>query len=99
MQTFGFGVGDATFVCGRDVTDTSGPLPKRLISGYYVTASHTFIIAIRMIDAGILVSLATRVAAGPTNEYPSLAGNVFLPMVWAQFPGGGGLLPQCNDGD
>lgn len=98
LATFSLSGITPTFICGRDVTDSVGPLPRRLISGYYEAGNHTFIIKIDVIDTGTFFSLATKVAVAPTQEFSQTAGNVFLPMVWEQFPGGSGPQPECKDG-
>ncbi len=98
FATFQLSPDAATLICGLDIPFSVGPLPGRLISGLYEAGQRTFIIKIQVIDATGVLSLNTKVAAGPTQEFDQLAGNVFLPMVWAQFPGGSGPQPQCNDG-
>ncbi len=86
-----------TLVCNIDRPFFVGPLPGRLIGGLYEAGDITLIVTIRAIDATGVLSVGTKVAAGPTEEFDAIAGNVFLPMVWAQFPGGSGPQPQCDD--
>ena len=98
LATFGLGDVMPTLICAVDRPFSVGPLPGRLIVGLYEAGSQTLLVKIQVIDATGLLSLNTKVAAGPTEEFDALAGNVFLPMVWAQFPGGSGPQPQCSDG-
>ena len=104
LATFQLRPDTARLVCGRDTPFFRGPLPARLLSGWYEAGSFTLLVAIQAIDATGVRVVSSRVAIGPTAEFDRLAGEVFLPMVWEQFPGGSGPRPQCaddvdNDGD
>ena len=88
LATFQLAPADATLVCGLDREFFVGPLPGRLVIGFYDAGGFRFIVKVQAIDATTVVSLSTRVAVAPTAEFDQIAGNVFLPMVWAQFPGG-----------
>lgn len=90
---------DAALICGVDIAFLVGPLPGRLISSIYDAGDRRMIVKVEVIDATTLQSLNTKVAIAPREEFDDVAGNVFLPMVWAQFPGGQGPLPRCNDGE
>ena len=98
LATFQLAPADATLVCGLDREFFVGPLPGRLVIGFYDAGGFRFIVKVQAIDATTVVSLSTRVAVAPTAEFDQIAGNVFLPMVWAQFPGGSGPQPRCSDG-
>jgi len=98
LATFQLASADATRVCGLERNFFVGPLPGRLLIGLYDAERFRFIVKVQVIDASGILSLSTRVAVAPIAEFDQVAGNVFLPMVWAQFPGGSGPQPQCSDG-